>query len=70
MTETITRDELREKIERGDAFALLEVLPLGYWRKHHLPGARNLPPDQVRALAPQLVPDPATEIVLYCYDDT
>ena len=70
MTETITRDELREKIERGDAFALFEVLPPGYWRKHHLPGARNLPPEQVRALAPQLVPDPATEIVLYCYDDT
>jgi rhodanese-related sulfurtransferase len=65
---TITRDELKSKLDRGDAFALLEVLPLGYWRKHHLPTARNLPPDKVREMAPQLVPDPSTEIVLYCWD--
>ena len=70
MTPTITREELHEKIERGDAFALFEVLPTGYWRKHHLPGAQSLPPDQVRTLVPELVPDPETEIVLYCYDDT
>jgi rhodanese-related sulfurtransferase len=70
MIPTITREELHEKMERGDAFALFEVLPVGYWRKHHLPGARSLPPDQVRSLVPELVPDPETEIVVYCYDDT
>jgi rhodanese-related sulfurtransferase len=70
MTETISRDELHEKIERGETFALFEVLPVGYWRKHHLPGARSLPPDQVRTRVPELVPDPETEIVLYCWDDT
>jgi rhodanese-related sulfurtransferase len=66
----ISRDELHAKITRGEPFALLEVLPKPYWRKHHLPGARNLPPDQVRELAPQLVPDKGAEVVLYCWNDT
>ena len=65
---TISRDELKAKLDRGDRFALLEVLPLGYWRKHHLPTAKSLPPDKVRELMPQLVPDTATEVVLYCWD--
>ena len=66
----ITREELQAKIARGDRFHLFEVLGKGYWRKHHLPGARNLPPDEVTALAPQLVPDKAAEIVVYCWDFT
>ena len=64
----ITRDELRARIERGDHFALFEVLPTMYWRKHHLPGARSLPPEQVTALVPQLVPEKDAEIVLYCWN--
>ena len=58
----ITRDELKTKMDRGDPFTLFEVLPLMYWRKHHLPGAKNL-------LVPEVVPDHAAEIVLYCWDD-
>ena len=69
MVPRITRDELRAKIERGDAFHLFEVLGPMYFRKHHLPGARNLPPDQVTTLVPQLVPDKGAEIVVYCWDD-
>ena len=41
-----------------------------YWRKHHLPGAKSVPPSQVRELVPQLVPDKDAEIVLYCWDFT
>lgn len=70
MTDTITRDELHEKITRGDQFALFEVLGPMYWRKHHLPGAVNLPPDQVTTLVPQRVPDKDAEIVLYCWNFT
>ena len=69
MATPISREELHAKIQRGDAFHLFEVLPRMYWRKHHLPGALNLPPDQVTTLAPQLVPDKAAEIVVYCWDD-
>ena len=67
--QTISRTELHEKIMRGDQFALFEVLPPMYFRKHHLPTARNLPPAEVATVVPQLVPDKGTEIVLYCWDD-
>ena len=66
---TIGREELLAKIERGDAFHLFEVLAPMYFRKHHLPGAVNLPPDQVRELVPRLVPDRGAEIGVYCWDD-
>ena len=64
----ISRDALRDKIARGDRFALYEVLPTMYWRKHHLPGAKSLPPDQVTSIVPQQVPDRDAEIVLYCWN--
>ena len=66
---TITRDELKAKLDRGDDFALFEVLPLMYFRKHHLPTAKNLPPTAVAEVASEMVPDKNTEIVLYCWDD-
>ena len=66
----ISRDELHAKITRGERFTLFEVLPTPYWRKHHLPGALSLPPDRVRELVPQLVPDKGAEIVVYCWNDT
>ena len=65
----ISRDELREKIERKDAFFLFEVLPEMYYRKHHLPGAVNMAPTEIEATATRLVPDKNAEIVLYCWDD-
>lgn len=66
---TITRDELRQKIDRGDVFHLFEVLPEPYYRKHHLPGAVHMPPNDVEATAARLVPEKDSEIVLYCWDD-
>jgi rhodanese-related sulfurtransferase len=68
--QTISREELHAKLERGDRFALFEVLPTMYWRKHHLPGAKSLPPALVEELVPRLVPDKDAEIVLYCWDFT
>src|SRR5918993_2456111 len=64
----ITREELKAKIDRGDHFALFEVLPLMYFRKHHLPTAKNLPPTAVATVVPELVPDRSSEIILYCWD--
>ncbi len=66
MSQEITRDELRQKIERGDRFILAEVLAPDVYAKGHLPGAVNLPPERVRELASSLLPDKNTEIVTYC----
>jgi rhodanese-related sulfurtransferase len=65
----ISREELRSKIERGDRFFLFEVLPEPYYRKHHLPGAVHLPPNDVAATVARLAPDKGSEIVLYCWDE-
>lgn len=67
---TISRDELRSKIERGDKFLLVETLPAGAYHHVHLPGAINMPPDQVAKLAPSLLPDKSAEIVVYCANPT
>jgi rhodanese-related sulfurtransferase len=62
----ISRDELRQKIDRKDNFFLVEALAPNYYNHAHLPGAINLPPDQIRELAPRLLPDKAADIVVYC----
>jgi rhodanese-related sulfurtransferase len=70
MTGTISRDELHNKIQRGEQFYLFEVLPRMYWRKHHLPGARSLPLDELEATIASIVPDMRAEIVVYCWNFT
>src|SRR5215218_10930371 len=69
MTETtlITRAQLRELIEAdADAVTIVEALPAGYYEEAHLPGAINIPHTEVRALAPELLPDKDAAIVVYC----
>jgi rhodanese-related sulfurtransferase len=63
--ETISRDELTEKIARHDKFRLVEVSPEEDYHQAHLPGAINLPPDQVSRLALKRLRDRNAEIVLY-----
>ncbi len=70
MDKTISRDELKEKIDHGDKFLLVETLPAAAYHHAHLPGAVNLPPDQVTQLAPKLMPDQSAEIVVYCASPT
>jgi rhodanese-related sulfurtransferase len=66
MSETITRTELKKKIDRGDKFELVEALPRENFREQHLPGAINLPPKEAKKTAAQLLPDKGADIVVYC----
>ena len=70
MVGTITREELKEKIDRKDSFVLVETLPEQAYHHAHLPGAINLPPDRVKELAPTLLPDRSADIVVYCGSPT
>ena len=65
MPPSITRDELRTAIEQGGV-TVVEALPPMYFSQEHLPGAINLPHDQVRDQAPRLLPDRGASIVTYC----
>ena len=66
MVATISRDELKSKIDRRDQFALVEALGEGTYRRSHLPGAVNIPMDKVKELAPRLLPDKNADVVVYC----
>ena len=66
MVQTISRDELKQKIDRRDNFLLVETLARVAYQHEHLPHAINLPPDQVQELAPTLLPNKNAEIVVYC----
>ena len=66
--EHITRDELKVKMNRGEDFVLVDAMPEKYYRHSHLPGAINLPADEVGERAPELLPDRDAEIVVYCID--
>jgi rhodanese-related sulfurtransferase len=70
IVETISREELKVKMDRGEVFTLVETLQEVAYRHEHLPGAVNLPPDRVRELAPVLLPDKGAEIVVYCSSPT
>ena len=65
MAENIDRDELRQAIAEGSVI-VLEALPAAYFEQEHLPGARNLPLDELDELAPRLVPDKDQAVVTYC----
>ena len=48
---------------------VVEALPPEYYEDAHLPGAINIPHTEVRALAPQLLPDKDAAIVVYCANE-
>lgn len=70
MTAKITREELKRKLDANENFVLVEALPRKYWAKGHIPGALNIPHDQIEALAPELLPDKDREVVVYCASTT
>lgn len=65
--DTISREELREKIEGSEDFLLVDVLEEQFYRHSHLPGAINIPLDEI-GNTEQEVPDKDTEVVVYFMD--
>lgn len=61
--EQIGRDELVERLERGDVI-VLDVRPAAEYAAGHLPGARSIPLDELTQRLRELPTD--TELVAYC----
>lgn len=66
MEATISTKELKAKIDRKDSVKVVETLAPERYREAHLPGALNIPPEQIKELAPKLLPDKDVDIVTYC----
>ncbi len=60
---TITADELQRKLESGERLVIVDALPPMSFAHSHLPGAINMPPEQVDA---KRIPDRDADIVVYC----
>jgi rhodanese-related sulfurtransferase len=65
MAKTITREELREAIERRSV-TVVETLRAEHYAQGHLPGAIHIHFEAIAERAPELLPDRDAAIVTYC----
>jgi rhodanese-related sulfurtransferase len=61
----IERDELLALLDAGDVVLVDALAPLSY-AGAHLPGAINIPPERVDAIAGRRIPSLDTLVVVYC----
>lgn len=66
MEGTISTKDLKAKLDRKQNISVVETLAPERFREAHIPGALNIPPEQIKELAPQLLPNKNAEIVTYC----
>ena len=66
MPARITRDALIARLADEDRPILVEALGAAFYADAHLPGAINIPAGRVDELAPRLVPELDSQIVVYC----
>ena len=66
MDATVSTKDLKAKIDGKQSITLVETLAPERYREAHIPGALNIPPEEVKKLAPQLLPNKDAEIVTYC----
>jgi len=66
MTQTITRDQIKAKLDNNEPMTIIEALPQQYYDAEHLPGALNIPHDEIKTKAPEVLPDKSALIVVYC----
>jgi rhodanese-related sulfurtransferase len=61
VVDTITREQLEEKMDRGEDFVLVDTLGEEYYRHSHLSGAINLPLEKIDR-AEEVLPDKEADI--------
>jgi rhodanese-related sulfurtransferase len=66
----IGREELWQKLERGDDFVLVDALPSIAYAGAHLPGAVSIPPERLDTLAERRIPSLDADVVVYCANPT
>ena len=61
-----TVDDVKRRLDRGDKFVLVDVREGSEWAADHLPGAIHLNKNIIERDIEKTVPDPNTELMLYC----
>ena len=66
MDRIVSTKDLKSKLDKKQGITVVETLAPERYREAHIPGALNMPPEQIRELAPKLLPSKDAEIVTYC----
>ena len=66
MDSTISTKDLKSKLDKKQGITLVETLAPERYREAHIPGALNIPPERIKVLAPQLLPNKGADVVTYC----
>jgi rhodanese-related sulfurtransferase len=61
----ISREELHRRLHTH-SLTIVDVLPSVSYAEAHIPGALNLPLEELADRAREMLPDPAAEIAVYC----
>ena len=61
-----TVDDVKQKLDRGEKFNLVDVREESEWAAGHLPKAEHLGKGVIERDIETKIPDTAAEIVLYC----
>lgn len=61
-----TVDDVKRRLDAGEAFTLVDVREESEYAAGHLPGAVHLGKGVIERDVEKTVPDPATPLVLYC----
>jgi rhodanese-related sulfurtransferase len=61
-----TVEDVKQRLDRGDKFTLVDVREDSEWAADHLPGAIHLGKGVIERDIEKTVPDTNTELVLYC----
>lgn len=62
--QSISREEVRRLLDSREII-LVEVLPPEHYERAHLPGTLNIPYDRIATLAPALIPNKKSALVVY-----
>jgi rhodanese-related sulfurtransferase len=62
----LTVEDVKAKLDRKEAFHLVDVREESEWAKDHLPGATHLGKGVIERDIEQRIPDTGAPIVLYC----
>jgi rhodanese-related sulfurtransferase len=65
MESTISTKDLKSKLAQKQV-TVVETLAPERYREAHIPGALNIPPERIKELASQLLPNKDAEIITYC----
>jgi len=67
MTQKLTKEQLKDKLDNNTQIKLVNVLPKESFEEKHIPGSINIPVTDIENIAPQRL-DKNDEIVVYCAD--